>query len=78
MMCLMILISIVTLFSFAEKTAEALPRFEQPILITSAGQSADVQIGGVLAKRAGLIATLSKTPLIKNSGIKKLWFWLSA
>jgi hypothetical protein len=71
MMCLTILISIVTLFSFAEKTADALPRFEQPILITSAGQSADVQIGGVLAKRAGLIATLSKNATHQELGDKK-------
>lgn len=40
--------------------AKSLPQFQQPLLITSAGQSADVQIGGVLAKRAGLSATLSK------------------
>ena len=39
---------------------DTLPRFEQPLLITSAGQSADVQIAGVLAKRAGLSAVLSK------------------
>lgn len=37
------------------------PRFEQPLLITSAGQSAEVQLASVLAKRAGLDATLSKT-----------------
>jgi hypothetical protein len=41
-------------------TDGSLPRFEQPLLITSAGQSADVQIAGVLAKRAGLSAVLSK------------------
>lgn len=34
--------------------------FEQPLLITSAGQSAEVQIASVLAKRAGLAYTLSK------------------
>jgi len=71
MMCLTILISVVTLFSFAEKTEESLPRFEQPVLITSAGQSADVQIGGVLAKRAGLIATLSKNATFQELGDKK-------
>lgn len=41
-------------------SAGSLPRFQQPILITSAGQSADVQIAGVLLKRAGLTAVLSK------------------
>lgn len=35
--------------------------FKQPVLITSAGQSADVQLASVLAKRAGLNYTLSKT-----------------
>jgi len=34
--------------------------FEQPLLITSAGQNAEVQIAAVLAKRAGLSYTLSK------------------
>ena len=35
--------------------------FEQPVLITSAGQSAEVQLASVLAKRAGLASTLKKT-----------------
>lgn len=39
---------------------DSLPHFEQPVLITTAGQSADLQIAGVLAKRAGLEASLSK------------------
>jgi hypothetical protein len=34
--------------------------FEQPMLITSAGQNAEVQIAAVLARRAGLNYTLSK------------------
>jgi hypothetical protein len=34
--------------------------FEQPLLITSAGQNAEVQIAAVLAKRAGLSYSLSK------------------
>mgnify|MGYP005865903739 CR=1 FL=1 len=34
--------------------------FEQPLLITSAGQNAEVQIAAVLAKRTGLNYTLSK------------------
>jgi hypothetical protein len=42
------------------QSAESFPRFEQPLLITSAGQSADVQIAGVLAKRAGITANLVK------------------
>jgi hypothetical protein len=47
-------------FSVPEETRDEWPRFEPPLLITSVGQSADVQIAGVLAKRAGLDATLSK------------------
>lgn len=35
--------------------------FQQPVLITSAGQSADVQLASVLARRAGLTAELVKT-----------------
>ncbi len=34
--------------------------FEQPLLLTSAGQNAEVQIAAVLAKRAGLDYSLSK------------------
>ncbi len=34
--------------------------FEQPVLITSAGQNAEVQLAAVLAKRAGLGYVLSK------------------
>lgn len=52
-----------TLFCFVMGRAEeieALALFEQPILITSAGQSAEVQLASVLAKKAGLSFTLSK------------------
>jgi hypothetical protein len=35
--------------------------FGQPLLITSAGQSAEVQLASVLAKRAGLAFTLAKS-----------------
>ncbi|MFC2163417.1 DUF6305 family protein [Acidobacteriota bacterium] len=41
--------------------SDKLPKFDQPILITSAGQSAEVQLASVLSKRAGLDATLIKT-----------------
>ena len=36
------------------------PVFEPPLLITSAGQSPDVQLAVVLAKRAGIEYTLAK------------------
>jgi hypothetical protein len=55
----MILISLFTVVC-TMGSGDSLPRFQQPILITSAGQSADVQIAGVLLKRTGLAATLSK------------------
>ncbi len=61
------LCSLLTVFAIArvclpvpKGTREDWPCFEQPLLITSVGQSADVQIAGVLAKRAGLTAFLSK------------------
>jgi len=41
--------------------AGELVKFDQPILITSAGQSAEVQLASVLSKRAGLDVTLNKT-----------------
>jgi hypothetical protein len=40
--------------------------FEQPLLITSAGQSAEVQLASVLAKRAGLTFDLSKLATAKD------------
>lgn len=49
----------VLLFSQEEKKVAA-PFFEQPLLITSVGQNAEVQLASVLAKRAGLNAILSK------------------
>jgi hypothetical protein len=40
--------------------SQPVQKFEQPLLITSAGQSAEVQLVSVLAKRAHLDFTLSK------------------
>jgi hypothetical protein len=37
------------------------PAFDSPLLITSAGQSADVSLASTLARKAGLEATLAKT-----------------
>jgi hypothetical protein len=50
-------------FSLIEETPFV---FEQPLLITSAGQSAEVQLASVLAKRAGLTYTLSKVATSKD------------
>jgi len=65
---------------FAHKyRAENLPEFELPNLITSAGQSADVQMASVLAKRAGLDSVLKKTATAKDlGGIKTLTLVLGA
>ncbi len=50
-----------------------LPLLEQPLLITSAGQSAEVQIASVLAKKAGLSSVLAKVATAKDlQGIKSL------
>ena len=70
-MFMIIILSLFSICFFAGQAAEPFPRFQQPILITSAGQSADVQIGGVLAKRAGLSATLSKNAMRQDLGEKK-------
>jgi hypothetical protein len=40
--------------------------FEQPLLLTSAGQNADVQMAAVLAKRAGLNYNLAKLATAKD------------
>jgi hypothetical protein len=53
-----------TFCAFCGEEAEA--PFEQPLLITSAGQNAEVQIAAVLAKRAGLEYTLSKLATAKD------------
>lgn len=47
------------------------PVFEQPILLTSAGQNAEVQLVSVLAKRAGLTYTLSKLATAAELADKK-------
>ncbi len=51
---------VVTLMTVRGYAQETTAIFEQPLLITSAGQNAEVQIAAVLAKRAGLNYTLSK------------------
>ncbi|HSA97278.1 MAG TPA: DUF6305 family protein [Acidobacteriota bacterium] len=49
------------------------PLFEAPLLLTSAGQSPDIQIAAVLAKRAGIDHTLVKLAAAKDlAGVKTL------
>jgi len=50
---------IVVIFA-QERKESASPLFEQPLLITSAGQNAEILMASVLAKRAGLDSKLSK------------------
>jgi hypothetical protein len=57
--------------ALAQDDVTSLPSFEQPILITSAGQSAEVQIASVLAKRAGLESSLSKLATAEDLADKK-------
>jgi len=57
----------------ADPQAENGPKFNQPVLITSAGQSAEVQMASVLAKRAELDFTLSKMATAQElEGIKSI------
>lgn len=65
---LTILTMVMVCLCVPEETREDWPRLEQPLLITSVGQSADVQIAGVLAKKAGLAATLSKAATEEQLG----------
>ncbi|NIM59787.1 MAG: hypothetical protein GTO16_12740 [Candidatus Aminicenantes bacterium] len=55
---LIVLFSPVILAQDGEESAP--PPFEQPLLITSAGQNAEILMASVLAKRAGLDSKLSK------------------
>ncbi len=55
-----VLIAAATLLLAAARPALSPAAFEQPLLITSAGQSADAQLAAVLAKKAGLTADLVK------------------
>lgn len=75
----LVLTGILALPPAARAGQEAAARFEQPLLITSAGQNAEVQIAAVLAKRAGLAYTLSKLAEPKDlAGMKTLALVLGA
>jgi len=53
--------------------------FEQPLLLTSAGQNAEVQIASVLCRKAEITATLAKTATAKDlSNFKTLVLVLGA
>jgi hypothetical protein len=75
-----VLFSLLSLVCFAAThKGEDLPQFELPNLITSVGQSADVQMASVLAKRAGLNSVLKKTATTQDlEGVKTLTLVLGA
>lgn len=58
---ILILLFLFSMSTFARQEKDEEPSLlEQPLLITSAGQSADVHLASVLAKKAELTSTLSK------------------
>lgn len=57
---LFLLILLIVVIFAQERKESASPLFEQPLLITSAGQNAEILMASVLAKRAGLDSVLSK------------------
>ncbi len=58
---ILILLFLFSMSTFARQEKDEEPSLlEQPLLITSAGQSADVHLASVLAKKAELASTLSK------------------
>ncbi len=76
---ILILASVILLFSFNSSGQTKPPVFSPPALITSAGQNAEVQMVAVLAKRAGISHTLNKVATAEDlSGINSLLLVLGA
>ncbi|MGD2294330.1 MAG: DUF6305 family protein [Candidatus Aminicenantes bacterium] len=68
-----IICSAFLLVVFVDAGIQDTPQFEQPFLITSAGQSAEVQLASVLSKRAGLSYSLVKTATVQDlAGVKTI------
>lgn len=64
---LLVFLFLLSLVIFAYKISEEnFRKFELPNLITSVGQSADVQMASVLTKRANLNSTLKKIATVKD------------
>ncbi len=61
-----LLILFLFLAASVQEKKEALPFFEQPFLITSAGQSAEIQLASILAKKAGITSSLFKQAAAKD------------
>lgn len=63
----------------AAQATELISLFQQPLLMTSAGQNAELQIAGILAKRAGLTYAISKFAAPQElRGVKTLVLVLGA
>jgi hypothetical protein len=56
------------MIGFSSLRSQEKPKFERPILVTSAGQSADVTMASTLLKRADIEATV--TPLAEADDLK--------
>ncbi len=63
-----VLMLFISLLSAQKASADKTQKFEQPVLISSAGQSADVKLVGMLAKKRKLNATV--TPMAKAADLK--------
>jgi hypothetical protein len=67
------LVFLVLVLGVESAPAQANVRFEQPVLITSAGQSADVTLAGMLFKKIGLTAKTSARATASDlDGVKTL------
>jgi hypothetical protein len=62
----LLILSLLLTASAQGKKETTLPFFEQPFLITSAGQSAEVQLASILAKKAGITSSLFKLASAKD------------
>lgn len=62
----LLILSLLLTASAQGKKETPLPFFEQPFLITSAGQSAEVQLASILAKKAGITSSLFKLASAKD------------
>ncbi|NIO48109.1 MAG: hypothetical protein GTN73_01525 [Candidatus Aminicenantes bacterium] len=63
---LILLVLLILVIFPQERKESSSPLFEQPLLITSAGQNAEILMASVLAKRAGLDSKLSKIATPKD------------
>jgi hypothetical protein len=64
---------IALLIAVSNLNAQNIPKFEQPVLLSSAGQSADVKLAAILFKKRGIEAkTINMAKVEDLNGIKTL------